>query len=523
MPITYQGKSAPAEFIMEQLRDLRGIKSSEIAKKTYDNLLEKGVLPKLENHEWARLCIAYHFAVETNMETFTQTAPDSNGREIPSLSTCFQDEWRFWLALIIDNFPHSHNPQNMIEINQITKRINDHWHFGAIQLNDRYEKLCVAFPNRYDSRQHWLNELAGLSEKNGVRKSNAPIKTGGSDATGSTETNNEVLKHSLEKIGIKVTVEQPISGVRYDRYTLQMKSSTDVTKLEKSVENLTSELGVSIENIRLARCDDGRPNTIFLDYLRPESTWKKLTKEEFEKTLQEIPKNMLLPVCVGTDEFGQTVFEELSQSPHVFVGGATGAGKSVCIHGMIESLLFRKSESELQIALFDPKRVELSAYRNHKNLWRDQIFIDNIMEGLDELIVEMESRYRLMERNNVQNVSQLDLATRPPYIVVVVDELADLVMSIDGKEIEINLIKLAQKARASGIHLILATQRPDSQTFKGLLRTNIPARIALRVQKSTESKIILDQIGAESLVGKGDRLVKWGGEPKLRHGFDLTD
>ena len=517
MPITYQGNSQVPEFIMEQLKDLRGIKSSDFAKKAQDELLEKGVIPKLENHEWARLCIAYHFSAEPNMSAFITPAPDAGGKEITSLSTCFQAEWRFWLALVVDNMPNAHNPNSQIESGQVAKRINDHWHHGAILLKDRYDKLSIAFPNRYDSRMHWLKELADIGNQNSDAITNM---TDFSDAT-APEARSSQLEAALNKVGISVDVPSPTSGVRYDRFTLQMKSSQDVNKLERNLDNLASELGAAVESIVLERCEDGRPNSLYLKYLRANTTWKALDDSLFRESLNKMPANMVLPVCVGADEMGEPIFEDLSEAPHVFVGGATNSGKSVCVHGIIQSLLHNKRKNSVQIALFDPKRVELSAYKNHSNLWLDKIFIDDIAEGIMALVTEMDERYRLIEQYGVQKLSGLDQAVRPPYIVVVVDELADLVMSSSGKEIESNIVRLAQKARACGIHLVLATQRPDSQTFNGLLRTNITARIALKVQRSTESTIVLGEVGAEKLAGKGDRLVKWGGNALLRHGHNI--
>lgn len=519
MPITYQGNSQAPEFIMEQLKDLRGIKSSDFAKKAQDELLEKGVIPKLENHEWARLCIAYHFSSEQNMPAFMHPAPDAGGREIPSLSTCFQGEWRFWLALVVDNMPNAHNLNSQIDSGQVAKRINDHWHQGALLLKDRYDKLSIAYPNRYDSRMHFLNELAKIAKENSAGHTATTSSDAGSSKTDEGQTQR--LNSALEKVGLRVEVQEPLSGVRYDRYTLQMKSFADVNNLEKNIDNLTSELGISKDNIRLVRCDDGRANSLYLSYLRSEATWSQLDDKLFREGLNNWPSTMLLPVCVGADEMGEPAFEDLTKAPHVFIGGATNSGKSVCVHGMIQSLLHQKAVNTLQVALFDPKRVELSEYRNHPNLWQEHIFVDDIAEGIEELVVEMESRYRFMEGQRVSLISDLPESIRPPYIVVIVDELADLVMSNKGKEIEDNLAKLAQKARACGIHLILATQRPDSQTFKGILRSNLTARIALKVQKSTESKIILDETGAEDLTGKGDRLIKWGGDTLLRHGYRL--
>lgn len=156
----------------------------------------------------------------------------------------------------------------------------------------------------------------------------------------------------------------------------------------------------------------------------------------------------------------EVVFEDLAVAPHVFVGGTSGSGKSVCIHGMLRSLLFRADSSQRQIALFDPKRVEFTMYKRKSNLWQNRIFIDDISDGVSLLVQEMERRYQLLEQLGHTNIKEIAQSERPPYIVVVVDELADLIMS--DKDVEANIIRLAQKARACGIHLLLATRQPDN-------------------------------------------------------------
>ena len=237
-----------------------------------------------------------------------------------------------------------------------------------------------------------------------------------------------------------------------------------------------------------------------------------------------LPENYKLPVWIGTDVVNQPYFFDLADTPHLFVAGTTGSGKSVCLHAVIISLLERMAATpqRIQFALIDPKEVELSVYENLPNLFMGKVFGEDaaeVMELLRHLVEEMNERNVLFRSIGVTNIDEaLSKGEELPRIVVVIEELADLVMS--SKEIQADIIRLAQKARSAGIHLVLATQRPDSQVFSGLLRSNIPSRIALSVQKSTESKIILDDIGAEKLLGHGDMLVKLNSEavPKRVHG-----
>jgi S-DNA-T family DNA segregation ATPase FtsK/SpoIIIE len=207
------------------------------------------------------------------------------------------------------------------------------------------------------------------------------------------------------------------------------------------------------------------------------------------------------------------------------VAGATGSGKTVCLHGLITSLLSTLAPASLQLALIDPKGTEFNTYAKLVNLFGGMIAksVVNAADILNRLVDEMESRNRHFAEMGVNNIDEAAKKTPIPRIVVVVEELADLLMQ--SKELEGPLVRLAQKARSAGIHLILATQRPDSVTFSGLLRSNIPVRIALRVQKHTESTIILDEKGAEALLGKGDMLLKLTDHPNLVrvHGAKIGD
>jgi S-DNA-T family DNA segregation ATPase FtsK/SpoIIIE len=518
--ITKDDVSPSPEFVMEYLKDLRGIKSSGAAKDTFKKLLDDGALgANMANHEWARLCIAYHLAQtssDASADEALHEAPDANGTEVPSLSTCFQSEWRFWLALICQGMvQHVQGAHKVFEPLHVSKRINALWHAGAMDLKSRYDALSGAYPNKADLRSVWLTELAGkVCVEVGKKAADGVIVD-----VATAQQNVLGLQEALRKIDLSPVIEGPAHGVRYDAYELQFHAANEGEWLTKKIGQLCSELGCDETGLTVQRCTDGRANRYVLQRLRPESEWFALDRSKFDQALAQMPSNMMLPVCVGADAFGVAQFEDLASAPHVLVGGTTGSGKSVCVNAMIQSLVHNKSADEVQLALFDPKQVDLAPYAQHPNLWQGQVFSENLVGGLTQLVEEMEARYTQFRALGVNNIRDLPATHRLPYIVVVVDELSDLVLSKDEQGAEDALIRLAIKARASGIHLILATQRPDSEVLSGQLRSNIPTRIALKVQKSTESKIILDDVGAEDLVGKGDRLVKWGKAAVLRHGY----
>ena len=266
-------------------------------------------------------------------------------------------------------------------------------------------------------------------------------------------------------------------------------------------------------------------STVNLDVPRPKATWTSVNYNAFRDWVSATTTNgYLLPVFPGVDAMGIPYSFDLAAAPHLLVGGTTGSGKSVCLHALILSLMARLPSSALKLALIDPKQVEYAVYRDSAYLYRGEIATNptSAKEMLDELVIEMETRYQMFDKAGVSNIQEahkkhLDM----PFIVLFIEELADLIMANGGHEDLI--IKLAQKARAAGIHLVLATQRPEAKTFAGLIRSNIPARIALTVQKSNESTIILDQSGAEDLLGYGDMLVKAkpGNPPDRVHGVNI--
>ena len=225
-----------------------------------------------------------------------------------------------------------------------------------------------------------------------------------------------------------------------------------------------------------------------------------------------------LPMAIGQDAGGAPVSLDLAALPHMLIAGATGSGKSVCINSIIASLLLTKPPDELRFLMVDPKRVELTPFNGIPHLMAPVITdIDEVNTALLSLMREMMRRYKVMEDMSVRNLAAYNKkASEPwPFLVLVVDELADLMIA-GGFEVEQNLVRLAQLGRATGIHLVLATQRPSVNVVTGLLKANIPTRVAFAVASQVDSRVILDTIGAEKLLGKGDMLLLNNESPKPR-------
>jgi len=225
-----------------------------------------------------------------------------------------------------------------------------------------------------------------------------------------------------------------------------------------------------------------------------------------------------LPIALGEDTGGNPVATDLVGLPHMLIAGATGSGKSVCINSIVASLLFTKPPDQLRVLMVDPKRVELTPFNGIPHLIAPVIVdVEKVNPALRAMMREMFLRYKLMEDIGTRNIAGYNAKSKEkmPYLVLIVDELADLMM-VGGFEIEQNLVRLAQLGRATGIHLVLATQRPSVNVVTGLLKANIPARVAFAVASQVDSRVILDTVGAEKLLGKGDMLLLNNDSPKSR-------
>lgn len=331
------------------------------------------------------------------------------------------------------------------------------------------------------------------------------------------------LLKALNDIGVQAEIREEKQGPRLSRFFLYLAQVQDYDKLQKGLEKLSFLLGG--EQGLFLRANH-QPQIVGLDVPRPQHTWATISGlRDWLKNAG--PSEEILPVWPGVDVLGQPYHFDLATAPHLFVGGTTGSGKSVCLHALLLSLLWQLNPQQLQVCLIDPKRIEFSPYASLPHLYQHQVVTtaEATVHILNQLVKEMEQRIAQLEKLGVNTLqAALDSGrVSLPYIVVFIEELSDLFLQA-GDEVEAPLIRLAQMARATGIHLILATQRPDAITFKGLLRSNIPARIALTVQRSSESKIILDQTGAEKLLKYGDMLIKLtpGEAPVRIHGVWIT-
>jgi len=291
--------------------------------------------------------------------------------------------------------------------------------------------------------------------------------------------------------------------------TFEFKPSADV-KISK-ILNLQDDLAMALraQTIRLQAPIPGKdvvgievPNescdTIYIKEL--------LDSELFKKS------SSALTIALGKDIVGNTFITDLKKLPHLLIAGTTGSGKSVGINAMILSFLFKNSPNDLKMIMIDPKMLEFSIYNGIPHLLTPVITKPSVaIIVLTNMVIEMENRYKLMANSktkNIENYNQKMLKSggkKLPYIVIIIDELADLMMT-SGKDVEISIARLAQMARASGIHLIVATQRPSVDVITGLIKANLPSRISFKVGQKVDSKIILDSMGAEALLGRGDML-----------------
>lgn len=335
---------------------------------------------------------------------------------------------------------------------------------------------------------------------------------GEAPSPGRTDLGQEILA-GLREIGVSAQIRGVEDGPRISRYRVYLDDVNHYDKVKRGLDKLGLHLGLSTRQGILLQEDEDRERearVLALDVPRPRETWHAVPGARLRDWATQAKDVPTLTVWPGVDVLGEPVHFDLAASPHLLIGGTTGSGKSVCLHALLLSLLWRLEPKDLQLTLIDPKRVELAHYGAFPQVTVGQIIEDigDALETLDGLVDEMERRTLLLRQYGVANLTEgreqgrIDL----PYVVVVVEELADLLFQ--SREAESPLVRLAQKARAVGIHLVLATQRPDSDTFSGLLRGNVPGRIALSVRTGAESKIILDETGAEKLLGAGDMLLR---------------
>ena len=306
-----------------------------------------------------------------------------------------------------------------------------------------------------------------------------------------------------------------ISGPRVTRYELQLAPGTKVGKVANLKDDLSYALATT--EIRILAPIPGKQAVgVEVPNLSPSIVTLGDIYDDLPATASP------LSVWLGKDISGAAVWADLARMPHILIAGTTGAGKSGCINTILTSILLRATPDEARLILIDPKRIELNYYESIPHLLTPVVSSPKEASAvLLNVVTEMERRYERLSQVRARNLPEANRAFRKrgeeelPFLLVVIDELADLMM-VSPQEVEDSIIRLAQKSRAVGIHLVLATQRPSVDVITGMIKANVPSRIAFAVSSQTDSRVILDSNGAESLLGQGDMLFKPLGTSRLQ-------
>jgi S-DNA-T family DNA segregation ATPase FtsK/SpoIIIE len=316
------------------------------------------------------------------------------------------------------------------------------------------------------------------------------------------------IRETLAHFGIGVKVARIQEGPVVTQYALDVEPGIKLSRIEGLSDNLA--LALAARSIRIEAPIPGEP---YVGVEIPNSAFDLVTLKEVlaSRVHAEVAKKSKLAFALGQDVAGQPFSADLSKMPHLLIAGATGSGKSVCVNALIDSILMSATPADVKLILIDPKRVELAQYKGIPHLLTEVIVEpDKAVNALKWTVGTMESRYAEFASRGVRNIAGYNEALRSgeprmPYIVIVIDELADLMM-VSAYEVEATITRIAQLARATGIHLVVATQRPSVQVITGLIKANIPSRIAFAMTSGVDSRTILDANGAEDLLGRGDML-----------------
>ncbi len=354
-----------------------------------------------------------------------------------------------------------------------------------------------------DDIEYQLPKLSFLKRSSGAQKLD----------TKRIERVGAQLVEALSHFNVEARLIGTVGGPHVTRYELRLAPGIKMSKVAQLNDDLAYALAA--EQVRILAPIPGK------QAVGVEVPNRVRTMVHLGDVFQDAPKGWSpLSVWLGKDIAGKAIGTDLAKQPHILIAGTTGSGKSGCVNAMLSSVLLRSSPNEVRMVLVDPKRVELNHYEGIPHLLTPVVTSPRLAANvLSNLIKEMEERYGVMSRSKTRNLVELNrVRVREgeaplPYILCVIDELADLMM-VAPADVEDSIIRLAQKSRAVGIHLVLATQRPSADVITGMIKANVPARIAFAVSSQTDSRVILDQNGAESLLGQGDMLFRPAGESR---------
>lgn len=339
--------------------------------------------------------------------------------------------------------------------------------------------------------------------------------------------NKEKIRQTLLDFGIPITSIEATVGPTVTLYEIRPDTGVKIAKIRNLVDDLA--LSLAANGVRIIAPIPGK-GTVGIEVANKEAQTVSMRTIIQSKVYQN--SKYKLPVALGSTISNEVYIADLAKMPHLLVAGATGQGKSVGLNAIVTSLLYSKRPEELKFVMVDPKRVEFSLYSKIEKYYLAKIpdspqpiitNMENVVATLSSLCVEMDERYMLLEKAFVRQVTEYNEKFKEkkldpreghrymPYIVVIIDEFADLIMTA-GKEVELPIARLAQLARAVGIHVIIATQRPSTNVITGMIKANFPVRIAFKVSSGVDSKTILDSTGAQQLIGRGDMLISNNGE-----------
>ena len=355
-------------------------------------------------------------------------------------------------------------------------------------------------------------------KKPSIQLLNPTKNKGKANSTETINSNTRILERTFVDYGIKAKVIEVHVGPAVTQYEMELERGTKVNKVLSISREIA--LALAAKEVRIEAPIPGK-NTVGVEI--PNQTIMAVSMREIMEDLERNPKykDSKLAAPLGRDIMGNVKCVEINKTPHMLVAGATGSGKSVCINNIILAILMRATPDEVKMVLVDPKKVEFNVYEGIPHLLTPVVTDPKkASAALQKIVVEMDDRYETFKNSGTKNIQtyndyvEKELKKNPncgltkmPFILVVIDELADL-MLVAAKEVEESIMRITQLARAAGIHLIVATQRPSTDIITGVVKSNIPTRISFAVSSSIDSRTILDMVGAEKLLGKGDMLYK---------------
>jgi S-DNA-T family DNA segregation ATPase FtsK/SpoIIIE len=343
-----------------------------------------------------------------------------------------------------------------------------------------------------------------------------------------------VLEKTFGEFGFKVKVVEIETGPVISQYEIELEAGLRLSKIANLADDLA--IALRVPSVRIVAPIPGK-NSVGIEV--PNTTRQMVRLREVIEETQNKSRTMKIPIFLGKDVAGNPMVVDMASMPHLLIAGRTGTGKSVCLNSIIVSMLMTRRPDEVRMLMIDPKMVELTPYKSLPHLMHPVVTDMKKAEAILAWAVEkMEERYALLAKVGVRHLTQYNalgreellkrmkpeseeeaaaIPTTMPFIVMIADEIADMMMTA-GKEIEAHIIRLAQKSRAVGIHLILATQKPTVDVITGLIKSNLPARIAFQVASRTDSRVVLDEMGAERLLGNGDMLFLSPGTSQILRG-----